>query len=240
MRKTDIKKFGLIKSAALAALFLIFLPLSTVRETAFLQGAGKCELIPLGQIPKRELEIRDQLIFLAGYMIEKYEKLINHAANMAHLVSSCDIKECEKGDCTRGQNFGLTCDPGEKCAFQPGDDDICADGIKEDMEKEYEAAEKIVEEIKSLGGLNIGLGTCFSALQTELLFLRNMIGDAQHKLAHGVRDETNTNLWSCFEAKTKTPERIKSCKKSIEITPCASFNILNEADHGFDYYICPK
>lgn len=202
-----------------------------------------CEVIPVGRMPERLLEIQNELIFIASYIIEKYQKIVNHAGNMAFLVSSCNIKNCEPGNC-KGSNFdlGLTCPPGDDCSA--GAEPICPDEIFEDLEEEYERAKKIVEQEFIISGM--GLGNKLANLQVELQDLKVLLTHSEVRLTS--RDPTTEHLLSCLEAKglglreNLTLLGIGSGERKIRcqhIKDPLTDSVL-ERRHGLDYYICPK
>lgn len=211
------------------------------------RAESPCELVPVGRVPKRLLEIYDELIFLTGFMIDKYSKLMNYGSNMAHLLSQCDIKECETGDCSGSiLGLGLTCPAGDECTAPAGDDDICENGVLDELEQEYEKAKKVVEELSTVAGVGVGLGGKILTLQLELNSLKSTLHSSANQL--NGRDPDTEHLFSCFEAKSLglsedlsilgigLGQRKIQCKNIKEPVT----GILLTRRHGLDYYICPK
>lgn len=236
-------KFLRLKPALYLLLLLAFLffPLPTEKASS----QDECRIIQVGQVPKRLLEIQDELIWLSAYMIDKYSALLNIATEMAYLLSFCDIKECSAtGGCKSSDlGLGITCSlPGNDCAGPS--EDICPDWVDEELEEKYEKAKELVDkEILNIFGVDLGLGSRLMELQSELLALKGILNNSEINMRmwlngsyYGLNPE-NSLLLSCQEAKSLG--RVRSCsKKEINLLGIV-IPLLEQPDSVIDYYICP-
>lgn len=231
--KETIKKF--ILPVILISLISV-LGILSFRQSQSAQAQGPCQLLKIGQVPKRLLAIQDELISLAGFMIEKYSALSNHALTMADLVGSCDIKKCKAGQCRGEDTTGLgICQSGEACSDPGGNEDICPDGVREKLKREAEIADQLMSELLNIGGLDIDLGVKLLALKNEINLLKQALRNAENNLSHW--NPQNSVLLSCYQAKNQG--LVKSCKWQLPFRTVLGLLLPNEPDSNFDYYICP-
>jgi len=226
--------------AIIIIIAILVLALSLFSEQNSLVSADEpCQLVKVGQVPKRLLEIQDELIALSGFMIEKYSQLSNHALTMADLAASCDIKKCKTGQCRGQDTLGVgVCPSGQACSDPGGNQDICPKNIKEKLEREAQISEKLTNELLNIGGADIDLGVKLFLLKTEVDLLKQALNESEAKLRNWNPKETF--LLSCYEARNQG--YVKSCKRETFGLPrvISGLALADEPDSNFDYYICKK
>ncbi len=215
----------------------------------------RCQMLRVGQVPKKLLEIQNELVFLIGFSIEKYSQLITHALTTAHLVSKCDIGQCQKGSCGESKvGLGVYCDWGDDCSAPASGDDICPEESREGMKREYEKAKRIAEQdlvFKIPGVGQVGLLGKLAALRGEISWLEGELRSSASKV--GSFDPKTHILLNCKEARDLG--YIRTCKKEqftifgislpewlpISKDPDTGLPLLGSfPDSNLDYFICEK
>lgn len=210
----------------------------------------ECQHIPVGNIAKRALEIRDELLFNYTLIEQKGSQLIALANEVKVMLKDecppvgcippddgCENVEChaEWGLLT---GWKVKCPLGKACQSPPGGGDLCPPEIQDLLKDKIKKMKIIRKELENLFGKSL-------VLMAELSVLKNELNASENNLKNVKPDE---ELFSCFEAESlgfrENPSifgiplgtRKIHCQ---DIRDPLSGTILKRRD-GLDYYICPK
>lgn len=186
--------------------FLIIFFLASLFLIPFGTSSQRCDLVILGSIPNRLLEIRSELIFIFSLVTIKYSKLSSLSSQYTSFFKKCDFGKCQPGDCLQKCDKD-SCPPGESCLPPAGGGEICSftPEEKEEKKKIFKEMEETAKEIKKYQKKVLELAKEIKDLEAEL---------TQSKALLAAINPLKAVVLDCFEAKNNG--LIKDCKHSLD------------------------
>lgn len=229
---------------------LIFSFISFPERKIFSQEV--CEqIVPVGQIGKRVLEIRDELLFYYTLIEQKGSQLIALANEVQVLLKQCPPTECIPGECSNQPceaewsplklKWEIKCPLGGNCQASPGLGPVCPPELQDQIKEKVKKMDDIQKELKELFMKS-------GSLIVELSILKNTLNQSEARLK-AAENRPDEEIFSCFEANSLGLKedlaifgiglgiRRIQCKDILD--PVLGILPLLRRD-GLDYYICPK
>ncbi len=207
-------------------LCLLFFVWPKKQVSSLVDTIGECQpVLALGQIPKRALEIQNEMIQLLAKAEEDFSEINKITVQISQILSrerGMQFYKRVNGELILtgnidGRGMDSECDCGKGGCGGP-----CSGGLTDYQKREiarlYEKARNLEEEVKETRRILL------EELSPELDQLKDKLNNTGTKLAQ--RDLERTLLFNCFHAQSiglRTEQgQLIECQKS-----------------GLDYYICP-
>ncbi len=212
------------------------------------QAQNSCEVLRVGHVSDRTLEIHRELIRLFTVVEKEYGELLQLSTRLLELTARCDANHCKTPTKSRcpDQCSPNSCDLSKSKPCRPpssGDKDTCPDKVRKEIDKLYSRIENKNERIKDAAieigklGFPVSVTLFGQTVGGELATLESELNTSKQKMAN--YNPSSEMLISCNEAKSLGI--VRTCDDKLRTILGITIPWTASGPKStFDYLICPR